>query len=380
MALNEYQQAYTHLGQKKNILIIAGPRDIEDTYPAAIALAAVLGRNKKQITFFSPASPGDQFSFLDNGCNLQKTIQSTQDLIISLDCAQKPIKQIHYTRKDGKINIHVAPAAGTRLEAEDAHISLAGFNHDLIVAIGLDDLATLEEEFERNAQFFFETPIINIDTNSSNERWGQVNILEPTLSSCSEIVVKLLKQWDETLITKNVATPLLAGIIASTNNFQNARTKPNTFYEAAYLISREADQQEIIKCLLKTKSFEFLRLWGIAMSKLQYEDRAKLGWLSLSENDFRESGATPRLLPSILTELKNNFAAANTFVIFWKNDQNAQLALVHSLHNEHLRALSKTLGGQRRGSNLILSLPSTQTQDQEKLIENISYSLEHFAV
>ncbi len=379
MALNEYQQAYTNFGQKKNILLIAGPKEIEDTYPASVALATVLGRNKKEVTLFSPVSPGDQFSFLGASFILQKTIQSAQDLVISLDCTQKPIKQIHYTREDGHINIHVAPADGTRLEAEDAHVRVA-FNYDLILTIGLDDMAGLGQEFERNASFFFETPIVNIDKNSSNERYGQVNIIEPTLSSCSEIAAKLLKQWGENLITKDVATCLLAGIIASTNNFQNNRTKPNTLYEAAYLISCEADQQKIIQCLFKTKSFEFLRLWGIAMSKLQYEDRMKLGWLTLSQNDFKESGATPRLLPSVLGELKNNFAAASTFVIFWENNQNVQLALVHSLHSEQMKALCQHLGGEKRGNNLLLSLPSPDAIEQKKLIEQISYSLAHFAV
>lgn len=379
MALNEYQQAYTNLGQKKNILIIAGPKEIEDSYPAAIALATVLAQNKKEIAIFSPASPGDQFSFLGSAYNLQKTIQSSQDLVISVDCAQKSIKQIRYTRKDGKLNIHVAPAADTRFETEDAHVSLA-FNYDLIVTLGLDDLASLNEEFERNASFFFETPILNIDKNSSNERYGQVNVVEPTLSSCSEIAVKLLKQWHEELISKDVATCLLTGIIASTHNFQNSRTKPNTLYEAAYLTSREADRQKIITCLFKTKSFEFLRLWGTAMSKLQYEDRVKLGWLTLNQNDFKESGTTPRLLPSVISELKNNFSAAHTFVIFWENDRSTQLALVHSLYEEQMRAIFERFGGERRGNNLILSLPSNQTQDQEKLIEHISYSLEHFTV
>jgi nanoRNase/pAp phosphatase (c-di-AMP/oligoRNAs hydrolase) len=379
MALNEYQQAYTNLGQKKNILLIAGPKEIEDTYPASVALATVLGRNKKEVTLFSPASPGDQFSFLGESYNLQKTIQNVQDLVISFDCAQKPIKQIHYTRKDNKINIHVTSSGNARLEPEDACISRV-FNYDLIVTLGLDDMASLGKEFERNASFFFETPILNIDKNSSNERYGQVNIIEPTLSSCSEIAVKLLKQWGEEHIMQDVATCLLTGIIASTNNFQNNRTKPNTLYEAAYLISREADQQKIIQYLFKTKSFEFLRLWGIAMSKLQYEDRAKLGWLTLSQNDFKESGATPRLLPSIMTELKNNFAAANTFVIFWENSQNSQLALVHSLHTEQMRTISERLGGVPRGNNLLLPLSSQEPAEQKKLIEQISYSLEHFAV
>ncbi len=370
MALDEYQQAYRHLGNSKNVLIIAGHKDIEDTYASAIALRKVLKKNEKKVSLFSSCEIPERFSFLEQEKNFKKTITGSRDIVISIDISQKPIKQIKYKRVNSHLNIHVTPKNGTPLEEQDIHVSLSKFHHDLIVTFGLDDLESLKGEFEANAQLFFETPIINIDKNSSNERYGQINIIESTTSSCSEITTSLLRGWQEGPIEKEVATSLLAGIIVTTHNFQNSRTKPSTLYEAAYLMSCEADQQEIIKRFFKTKSFGFLKLWGAAMAKLKYEEDAGLAWLSISDNDFTESGMTPKVIPAILAELKNNFSQASFFIIFW-DGPSSSFAIAHTPHAERLLLLAKSQGGEMRNNNLVFAVSRGDQSFKENLIRSI---------
>ena len=388
MSLDSYQQAHTYLGNSKNILIIAGAKEIEDTFSSALALARTLTRYKKEITLFTSGTVPENFYFLKSEYAPQQTIASSQDVIISLDTQKNPVQQIRQVQYSNELHICITPKHGTTIAEQDIQIRLAKFTYDLIITLGLDDLSSLGDEFERNASFFFETPIINIDKNPSNERYGQVNIIETTLSSCAEITAALLRKWDDQLVTRTIATPLLAGIIAVTNNFQNSRTKPSTLYEAAHLMSREADQQEIIKYLFKTKPFEFLKLWGIAMSKLQYRDDIKLSWFTLTNEDFRESGATPQSIPAILTELKNNFDDACSFVIFWEDptpqqssgQATASLALVHTLYDEQLKALSHSLGGERRGDNLFFRFSANQSNAHEKFLNTVSYALKQIEV
>lgn len=392
MALDAYQQAHTYLGNSKNVLIVAGHTEIEDALPASLALARALSRSKKAITFFTSATIPETFYFLQNEYAPRKTIASSRDVVISLDASKKPVRHIRSDREGNELRVRITPEPGTRIEEQDIHINLAKFTHDLIITFGLDDLESLGEEFEKNASFFFETPIVNIDKNPSNERYGQVNIIEPTLSSCAEIAANLLRKWSEELITREIATPLLCGIIAATNNFQNSRTKPSTLYEAAHLMSREADQQEIIKNLFKTKPLEFLKLLGIAMSKLQYRNDVKLIWFSLAKEDFRESGATPKIIPAILTELKNNFAGATSFVVFWEDPGQAasSRALVHTLQAEHVKALFQSIGGERHGNSLFFrslanesgapASPELQRGEQKKFLDTVSYAFKQIAI
>ena len=98
MALDNYQQAYDLFGKSKNVLIVAGHKEIEDTYPSALGLANVLAENKKEISFFSRGNVPEHFYFLGNKYRPQKAISGSRDIIVSIDAAQKPIKQISYKK------------------------------------------------------------------------------------------------------------------------------------------------------------------------------------------------------------------------------------------------------------------------------------------
>ena len=379
MALDEYQQAYNLLGNSKDILVIAGKRMVEDSYPAALGLKNYLDLNNKKTTLFAAGDIPSSLHFLQDPVAAQKIILNSRQIVISMDTSGKPIKQISYKKTGTCLNIFIIPEDSSQVTEQDIHINMSRFNHDLIVALGVEDLTTLNSCFEENVQFFYETPIINIDQNSANERYGEINIIESLSSSSSEIVAAILKRWDETLITKEIATPLFAGIVAATNNFQNARTKPSALYEAAYLLSREADREMVIKNFFKTKPFELLKLCGIAMSKLNFNTDLALNWTILSKDDFQQSGTDGSAVPLVISEVKNNFAPSSLLVVFWENGNSFRGAL-HSLHQDKIRLLSMGINGETQGNNIFFDLPSQDPVECEKFIEKISSKLETIKV
>lgn len=379
MALDEYQQAHTFLGASKNILLIAGHKTIDDAYPTAIALSKILNHGVKNASLFTIGSIPNFFYFLQNGNVFQKTISGSRELIITIDTAHAPIKQLSYRKTNSQLNVYVTPEDTTKLTEQDIHISMSKFSYDLIVTLGLEDLGSLGEHFENNAQLFYETPIVNIDVSTANERYGQVNLIESTMGSCSEVVISLLKKWDDSLINKEVATSLLAGIIATTSNFQNSRTKPNSLFEAAYLMSRKADQQEIVKNLFKTKSFEILKLFGIALAKLKILKEPSVAWTTLSAGDFLEAGADTNAVPLLIAELKNNLDPSSVLTVFWEENHSFR-AVTYAGQEEKIELLTARLEGAKQGNNIFLNLESNKMSEQERVINEISRALEKFAV
>ncbi len=377
MALDEYQQAHSLLGNSKDILIIAGKRAIEDTYPAALGLKKYLDVNAKKMTLFAAGDIPASMYFLDDPAIAQKTIHNLRQIVISINASGKSIKQLSYKKTAARLKIFITPEGNGQITERDIHINMSGFDHDLIVALGVEDLTTLNSCFEDNAQFFYETPIINVDEDSANERYGEVNIIEPLASSCSEITTSILKKWNEDLITKQVATPLFAGIVAATNNFQNMRTKPATLYEAAFLLGREVDRETVIRNLFKTKPFELIKLCGIAMAKLNFRKDLQLSWLILSKNDFQQSGTDETVVPLVISELKNNFASSALLFVFWEKDGSFRAAL-HSPHEDTTRLLGLTTNGERRGNSTFFDLSLTGPSECETFVETISRKLENF--
>ena len=75
---------------------------------------------------------------------------------------------------------------------------------------------------------------INIDHHISNAGSGMVNYIEPSASSASELVYKVME--DKSLIDEEIARALYIGMIHDTGVFQYSNTSPETLRIAAQLI------------------------------------------------------------------------------------------------------------------------------------------------
>ena len=190
----------------------------------------------------------------------------------------------------------------------------------------------------------------------------KTNVALPTLNindaqiPVSEIITKLIKEMDATHITKKVATSLLTGIIGATQNFQKSNTRPQTLFVAAYLISKEADNETIVKNLYKTKSLELIKLWGYAISKFSYEPKTKIGWTILEKEDLQRSKAKKSDLVLLMNELKGNFSQANFFVISFDLSNMERLAILHTTKNKGLEPFAKKFNLPIKNSSIVLAL------------------------
>lgn len=84
-----------------------------------------------------------------------------------------------------------------------------------------------------------ELPIVVIDHHPTNERFGLINIIQESASSCSEMIYKLFQDF-QYKIDKKIANILLAGIIADTGGFAFSNNS-ETLRIAADLIDLGAD-------------------------------------------------------------------------------------------------------------------------------------------
>ena len=160
------------------------------------------------------------------------------------------------------------------------------FPVDLIFVLGAKSLEDLGGLYEQNTDLFFETPKINIDNRAENEYFGQINLVDITVTSAAEILAELLQKYEEQLMDQDIATCLLLGIISSTRSFQHVQTTPKAFLKASELVALGARQQEIIKNIYKTKSLPLLKLWGRALARMKILEDEKIVYSILSSDGF----------------------------------------------------------------------------------------------
>src|SRR3989344_5082705 len=262
------QQIITKITQSSHpLILVAGENG--DSLAAGLGLKTFLEKLEKEAAVHAATSPSPKFNFLPGLDKLVSSLDLTKNLVVDVSIKKTQIAELSYKKTDDKLSIYLRPAQGGELTPADVSFSSAQYPFDLIILIGIQSLEQLGEFYSKNTGLFFETALVNIDFRASNENYGQLNLVQLTSTSCSEIMFDLISRLEASLIDETVPTQLLTGIISETNSFQHIRTTPQTFLSASQLVGLGARQQEIVMNLYKTKSMGLLKLWGRVLSGLK---------------------------------------------------------------------------------------------------------------
>lgn len=131
-------------------------------------------------------------------------------------------------------------------------------------------------------------PIINIDHHVTNDEFGVVNIIQPTAASTTEILADVLAVWG-TVLTRDIAQCLLAGIYGDTLGLRTESTTARTMRTAADLVDNGGNPVPIVNALFRLKSKEAVLLWRAALRGVSWT--GDLIWTELTQKMFEESGA-----------------------------------------------------------------------------------------
>lgn len=148
--------------------------------------------------------------------------------------------------------------------------------------------------------------VINIDHHISNTLFGNINHVDISASSTSEIVFDMID--DEELIDENIAMCLYTGIIYDTGVFKHSNTTERTHNIAGKLIGYGFDFTEIINKLFYYKSLIGLKVQSKAIENIQMISEGKIALTYLTNNEIQALNATKKETESIvqiLNEIEN---------------------------------------------------------------------------
>lgn len=321
MGLSIFEQIKETVEKSNTILIATAKKYNTDAIAASLALAMFLEKQNKRVKVVCAGyNLLPAHNFLPKSEEIVSDLTSLRKFIISLDVKKNKVEELSYDIKDDKLNIYITPKSGF-YEERDISTSSGGFAYDLIFALNTPDLDSLDQIYEENREFFYQKPIINIDHNPENEYYGQINHVDLTATSISEIVFDLLKHFREELIDEHIATNLLTGIISKTKSFQSPQVTPRTLSIASHLIASGARREEIVKNLYRTKSISTLKLWGRALARLRADVNNRVVWTIINKEDFDKSQAKERDLRGVIDELIINTPEAKiVFILYEKGD------------------------------------------------------------
>lgn len=306
MALNDIQQIHTLIDKSKHILIALKKDPSGDALCASLGWALFLTQLNKHVDIVSENFElPKKLSFLPKADSIKPSMPHLQKFIINVDVKHMGLQELSYDVKDGLLHIFLTPEHGF-FTHDHIRTAQTDFRYDLIVTLDTPDLESLGELYINNTELFYKVPVLNIDTSTANEHYGTVNFVDVTASSTSEVVANLIKDLNEAALHKDIATALLTGMITTTQSFKTKNVKPQALTLASQLVGIGADREYIIQHLYRTKTLSTLKLWGQALTHLQYYQSLGLVSVSLTREDFSRSGAMETELYDIIDELIMN--------------------------------------------------------------------------
>ena len=372
-------EAKNLINRSQDIFILPSKNLQGDNLGASLSLFYTLKKLNKNVNVFIENIP-EKFQFFNDF-----QTNNSKEFIISLNSAQKEVEQLRYENNEQNLKIYLTLRKG-EIQEKDIKLNTVmkdpNFTQtksdkqpDLLVVLGTESLDNVKCS-QQNFQNIFETPILNIDNQPSNENFGDVNLIDMT-SSLSEISLELIKTIEKNAISKDIATYLLAGIIWSSQNLQNPKTRPKTFETASWLIEKGAEHQEIIRHLYKTKPISSVKLFGKALEKLKFYAQNKLYLILLEARDFQESGTTQKDLGFIIEELKTNFRipCVNTsdLLILWEN-KNPEHFVKGIFYSSNADSIEKILGnfeGKSKDTRTLFAIKNADLLSVKQKVLNI---------
>lgn len=127
--------------------------------------------------------------------------------------------------------------------------------------------------------------IINIDHHATNEHYGTINFVNIKAAATAELIYEFFTH-NRVQITPIMATGMMAGLITDTDNFSNSATTPSSLAIAGELVRLGANYRLIHNHTQKDKTFNLLKLWGAALSRLVKNEDLDLAYTYLTHEDF----------------------------------------------------------------------------------------------
>jgi len=159
-----------------------------------------------------------------------------------------------------------------------------GDNVDLIISLDAGSRSRLGFP----DSFFAGRTLLDIDHHASNDRFGDINLLEINACSTGAIVFELIERLG-TSLTPAIASAIYVTVLTDTASFCNAATTAEVFDLAAKLVRAGAEAWPISREVYESHSREMLNLLCTCLGTLALRDAGRSAWLHVNAAMYEQT-------------------------------------------------------------------------------------------
>ncbi len=234
-----HQKAWQKIKQAKNILIVGHVNPDSDAISSVGALIELMKRIDKKYLAYCQDKPIDSYNFLPHEEKILATKEFNLkdfDLLIAVDCGSK---------------------SRTFLDKEI-------------------------DEIKKDSKSLF---IIEFDHHPKVDDYADIEIRNSEASSTTVVLYNFFKV-NKISFNKKIATSILSGILTDTANFLYSSTGEETIAISSEMLSYGAQFPKIVNRIWNNTSLDSIKLWSLALNKLQINTKYKIAFSVLSYQDL----------------------------------------------------------------------------------------------
>jgi len=185
------------------------------------------------------------------------------------------------------------------------------FDNYIFVAL---DCANIERLGELKNMAFESGLLINIDHHPDNSNYGDINLVEPEVSSCAELVYQILRAG-EYKIDHDIALCLYVGMVTDTGRWQYSNTNARALRVAAELTESGVNPNYVFQNIYEKNTLARLKITGLGLGKAIFMPELKFIYTVITREELNEMGAGVSDTESLVDWLRGVEGAMTAAVI-----------------------------------------------------------------
>lgn len=134
-------------------------------------------------------------------------------------------------------------------------------------------------------------PVVNIDHHPTNERYGDINVVDPDASAAAILVYRFLASVAPERITPEMADYLYLGVLMDTGGFRFRNTNAEAFATAARFVELGARAHELAHDFIYVKKLGTLKLLARALDDIEVHGEGRIAAMCISRGMLAAAGA-----------------------------------------------------------------------------------------
>lgn len=182
--------------------------------------------------------------------------------------------------------------------------------------------------------------LVNIDHHATNQHYGQMNIVCTDASSTAEVAYRFF-ETNKIAIDQKMATSILTGLLTDTGNFSNSGTTAGSMEAGSKMFASGARHRDIAAHLMNDKTISSLKLWGLALSRAQYNPKLDIISTYILKSDSADETSISEGLSNFLNAVAGQ---ADTIMVLTEQGNGEVKGSLRSVKRD-VSKLAQLMGG-----------------------------------